>query len=401
MAGLAAVALLTTCGYWRTAGGRWLVALWLLPPLAVVPAIVSFEFTKFRVLRTAPQLRQDLGRHFVVGYSSFDEVAQLAAKGLIGGVYVTGSNVAGKDPLQIRAEIAVLQERRRDAGWPPLIVATDQEGGAVSHLSPPLMRLPPLSALAELPPDIRAKLAEELGRAQGRELASIGVTVNFAPVLDLKPPVRRTRLDLNTRIGDRAISGDPAVVSDVALGFVRGLEAAGVDATIKHFPGLGRVASDTHIVSAALDTPLDELEASDWRPFRDVLAGTKAQLMVGHVNLTAVDPDRPASHSKAVIDGIIRKRWNYDGVIITDDLDMGAVFTHVCTAVVEALNAGADLLLVAYDGAQFYRMFACASAARNKLDPEMLAKSAARLDRLLPKAPPATSERAGAQPAGG
>jgi beta-N-acetylhexosaminidase len=236
VAGLAAVALLTTCGYWR--GGRWLVVLWLLPPLAILPAIASFEFTKYRVLQTSSQLRRELGGHFVVGYSSFDDVAQLAAKGLIGGVYVTGSNVAGKDRLQIRAEIAALQARRRDAGWPPLIVATDQEGGAVSHLSPPLRRLPLLSTLAELPPGLRAEKAEELGRAQGRELASIGVTLDFAPVLDLKPRVRSSRLDINTRIAERAISSDPAVVSEIGRAFVRGMEAAGVGATVKHFPGL-------------------------------------------------------------------------------------------------------------------------------------------------------------------
>ena len=139
--------------------------------------------------------------------------------------------------------------------------------------------------------------------------------------------------------------------------------ASGVGATVKHFPGLGRVRDDTHHFNADLDTPLDELEASDWRPFRDVLAGSRAQLMVGHVTLTAADPDRPASHSKRVIDGIIRQKWNYQGVVITDDLVMGAIYQkNVCTAVVEALNAGVDLLLVAYDGAQFYRVFACASA---------------------------------------
>ena len=107
--------------------------------------------------------------------------------------------------------------------------------------------------------------------------------------------------------------------------------------------------------------------------------------MIGHVNLTKVDPDRPASHSKAVIDGIIRKKWNYQGIIITDDLVMGAVYTHLCTAVVEALNAGADLLLVAYDGSQFYRAFDCASDAlkRRELDIAALHDSEVRLDRAF------------------
>ena len=163
---------------------------------------------------------------------------------------------------------------------------------------------------------------------------------------------------------------------------------------------------DTHLVSADLDTPVDELEASDWRPFKDVLANSKAELMIGHVRLTAVDPGRPASHSKAVIDGIIRKQWNYQGVVMTDDLVMGAIYQrNVCTAVVEALNAGVDLLLVAYDGAQFYRIFACATeaSAQNKLDSEMLRDSDARLQKAIPKLPsPVTSpEPAAAPPVGG
>lgn len=117
--------------------------------------------------------------------------------------------------------------------------------------------------------------------------------------------------------------------------------------------------------------------------------------MVGHVRLTAADPDRAASHSKKVIDGIIRKQWNYDGVIITDDLVMGAIYQNdICTAVVEALNAGVDLLLVAYDGAQFYRVFACAVAGQVGLDPAMLDASDIRLNRLLARDGKQVSSRA-------
>ena len=166
-----------------------------------------------------------------------------------------------------------------------------------------------------------------------------------------------------------------------------GLEASGVGAAVKHFPGLGRVRADTHHFSAELDTPVDELEASDWIPFRKVLSGSKAQLMVGHVTLTSVDPDRPASHSKRVVDGIIRKKWNYQGVVITDDLVMGAIYQrNVCTAVVEALNAGVDLLLVAFDGAQFYRIFGCAMTAsvEGRLDAAMLGESDMRLKAAFP-----------------
>jgi len=405
-ASIAVMAALSKLGFWKRAGlaGRWLVLLWCLPPLSMLSARASFEITRHRVIRTDAMLAESLGRHFVVGYSSFDEVARLAERGLIAGIYVSKGNVAKREPQVIKAEIAALQERRRRAGLPPLIVAADQEGGVVSHLSPPLTRLPSLASLAELSPEARVKKAEEFGRTHGRELSSLGVTLDFAPVLDLKPKARRTRFDLNTMISERAISEDPAVVSSIALSYVHGLESTGVGATVKHFPGLGRVGSDTHLVSADLDTPIEELEASDWRPFKDVLKASRAQLMIGHVRLTAIDPARPASHSKAVIDGIIRKAWNYQGVIITDDLVMGAVYgRNICAVVVEALNAGVDLLLVAFDSQQFYRIFACASdaAAQNRLDLEMLRNSDARLAQNFPKvSPPPISTPADARPTG-
>jgi beta-N-acetylhexosaminidase len=405
IASLVVVAALVWRGGWRHGWARRsLIVLWCLPSSSMLGAEISFLVRKHAVLATEPALARTLGQHFVVGYTSFDEVALLAEKGLIGGVYVTKHNVAGRPIDAVNAELSALQDRRHAAGLPPLMVAADQEGGVVSHLSPMLSAMPALSTLAELPHVERVRKAEELGRAQGREMAALGVNTNFAPVLDLRPETKQAGFDLNTLIERRAISGDPAVVADVALAYVHGLEASGVSATVKHFPGLGRVRSDTHLFSADLGTPRDVLEASDWRPFREVLAGSHARLMIGHVSLSAIDPGRPASHSKRIIDGIIRGQWHYDGVIITDDFVMGAIYGHgVCTAVVEALNAGADLLLVAFDGAQFYRIFACATdaAALGTLDSAALRASEARLQRNVP---PGSREpislNAAAQPAG-
>jgi beta-N-acetylhexosaminidase len=388
IAGFAIVFFLIKRGHWRASNaGRLLILLWCLPLPSMLYAHAAFEICKRNVLHTDVAPAHMLGQHFVVGYTSFDEVAPLAEKGLIAGVYVARHNIAGRTAQALKSEIAALQDRRRVAGLPPLMVAADQEGGIVSHLSPPLTELPALATLAGLPPDIRAEKAEEFGRVHGQELAQIGVNQNFAPVLDLRPAAARNRFDFNTLTGQRAISDDPATVAEVALAYVRGLEASGVRATVKHFPGLGRVRADTHHFSADLDTPPAELEASDWRPFKEVLAGSSAQLMIGHVTVTAIDPDRPASHSKRVVDGIIRQQWNYRGVIITDDLVMGAIYNHnVCTAVVEALNASVDLLLVAFDGSQFYRLFKCASDAldRQGLDMAMLHDSEVRLKQGFP-----------------
>jgi beta-N-acetylhexosaminidase len=216
----------------------------------------------------------------------------------------------------------------------------------------------------------------------GRELADLGVTLNFAPVVDLLRFRGRNPFDFNSLINRRAISDDPVIVAEIATAYVRGLETSGVAATVKHFPGMGRVQTDTHHFRANLDTSLPELEASDWIPFRQTLARSNAYLMVGHVAVTAIDSARPASHSKRVINDLVRTKWNYQGLIVTDDLVMGAVYQHgVCTAVVEALNAGVDLLLVAYDGTQYYRAFDCALSAfsRGALDASMLQKSHLRL----------------------
>jgi beta-N-acetylhexosaminidase len=389
------VALQVRRGAWARGGwsGRRLLLLWVLPPLAMLCAETSFEIRKGHVLNTDAATARLLGRHFVVGYTSFDEVSRLADKGLIAGVYITKHNVtaAGGTADAVRAEVAALQARRRTAGLQPLTVAADQEGGIVSHLAPPLTSLPALSTLAELPREVRVRKAFEFGQTHGRELLSLGVNQNFAPVLDLKPDTGRNPLDFHTLTGQRAISTDAAVVGEIALAYVRGLEASGVVATVKHFPGLGRLSTDTHNFRADLDVPPEVLDASDWRPFRDVLAGSRAQLMIGHVNLTAIDPDRAASHSRRVVDGLIRKQWNYQGVIITDDLVMGAIYEHgVCKAVVEALNAGVDLLLVAYDGAQFYRIFACAAdaAAAGELDLGTLHDSEMRLEAQRRSIPP-------------
>lgn len=392
LACVVAIALLVIGGALRRNGiaGKFLVLMWCLPPLAMLSAEVVFQSRKQTVLRADGQDARELGRHFIVGYSSFDDVAPLAAKGLIGGIYVTRHNIRGKAADALKSEIADLQAMRRRAGLRPLIVAADQEGGIVSHLSPQLTSLPALSSLAKLPPDKRVTTAEGFGQIHGHELAALGITLNFAPVVDLLRTEPRNRLDFNSLISRRAISEDPEIVAEIATAYARGLESAGVGATVKHFPGLGRVREDTHHFRASLDTAVSDLNTSDWFPFRKALAQSNASLMVGHVAVTAIDAERAASHSKRVVNDLIRDQWGYQGIIITDDLVMGAVYQNgICTVVVEALNAGVDLLLVAFDGLQFYRIYDCAltASAQGRLSKAMLEKSAARLDVRGWKAP--------------
>ena len=371
----------------RRDGRAILLVLWCTIPLAQAVVSIRFLDREIGILNTPPARAVRFGQHFVVGYRHVDEIEILAERGLIGGIFVTRRNVAGRGAAALRDEIAHLQAIRLAAGLPPLIVAADQEGGIVTHLSPPLSAWPSLADLAGLPPEQRREQAMAEGAGMGRELAALGVTVDFAPVVDLRPERPHNRFDFNTLIGQRAIASDPAVVTDIALAFGQGLAMAGVRGTIKNFPGLGRVTSDTHHFRAILTADATALDASDWRPFRTILAQSDPLLMVGHVVVGSIDAAHPASQSKAAIDGLLRRQWGFDGVIVTDDLVMTSVFKHgICAGVADSLNAGVDLLLVAYDGRQFYRLMACvlAAEARQEIDPAMLAASERRLRRVLP-----------------
>jgi beta-N-acetylhexosaminidase len=362
-------------------GNRALLALWCAVPLSLGVVKVSALLTADKVLSAPDDLARAYGRHFIVGYWRVEEVEPLVSKGLVGGIFVTRHNIS-RGAESLRAEIAHLQELRRKAGLPPLIVTTDQEGGLVSHLSPPLAARPPLAELATLAAPERKRKAQAQGEALGAELAALGVSLDFAPVVDLHSDIDGGRLDFNSFIQQRAISSDPTVVTEIATAFAHGLEAQGVQATLKHFPGLGRVPEDTHHFRAHLKVTPEELAGADWRPFRDSLAGSNSALMVGHVVVDALDPERPASQSKAVVDGLLRGKWRFDGLIVTDDLNMGAVFRHgLCSGVVASLNAGVDLLLISYDGRQYYPIMRCVleADAQGAIDQAALERSAQRL----------------------
>lgn len=345
-----------------------------------------FHWQKYRVLSSIDADARRIGEHLIVGYSDPVAMKMLVEKGLVGGIFISAHNVAGRSPASIRAEISALQNLRQAAGLPPLIVTTDQEGGIVSRMSPPLSRLPSLADVtaSATQQDIEM-LAFAYGEKQGRELAGLGINVNFAPLADLSSPAHGQRFDFRSLINRRAIDTDPARVSPAVIGYAHGLESSGVRATLKHFPGLGRVTADTHIFPATLATSARDLEASDWIPFREGLRATQSLLMVGHATLSAVDAKRPASRSAKVIGGIVRERWGHNGVLVTDDLTMGAIVRQgLCSAGVDAINAGIDLLLVSYDAEQYYGIFHCLRQARTRgtLNARRLDESQNRLDLL-------------------
>jgi beta-N-acetylhexosaminidase len=390
--GLVAVAALVvaTSQGWRGWSARKRIERLDLLPFAVGAAALlvaiateaRFQHARWSVLTAQPQALEQLGRHIVVGYGNPGFVRELVERRAIGGIFLTRRNVIGRDAASVAREIAEFQAIRARQGLAPLWIATDQEGGGVSRLSPPLDQQPPLSAVHRgLDGESRRRAVTAYANQQGRGLAALGVNVNFAPVIDLDFGVRNPN-DSYTRISDRAIAADPGVVADVAGWYCDALAAQGVRCTLKHFPGLGRVFEDTHHSEGVLDVPLGDLEMMDWVPFRRLLGRADSLVMVGHVRLTALDASQPVSTSRQAVAGLIRGAWRYDGLVITDDLCMGAVHSGrggIGQAGVRALNAGVDLLLVSWDGEQVYPLLAALLQSRSELDAVALRQSLTRL----------------------
>jgi beta-N-acetylhexosaminidase len=320
------------------------------------------------VAKTPAAKMPEIGRHLVIGWLGFEETRALAAKDAIAGVFLTRRDFPkGAGIREIRWTVDALQSARREAGLPPLWIATDQEGGPVAKLSPPLPAQPALGTLLRDfdGPGLSsqpARAAEIVRRVttyaeiQGQALEDAGINLNFAPVVDLRPASPPDRLDRNSRIYNRALATDPATVALAGETYVTVLAKYGVTAVLKHFPGLGRVPADTHHFSASLDAPVADLIDKDWLPFRQISQHTKAGIMLSHVRLTAIDPDHPCSGSSAAVK-LLRDRWRAEGLLVTDDFSMAPI-SHgpggIVRAAKNSMAAGVDLILLSYDPETVY-----------------------------------------------
>lgn len=248
-------------------------------------------------------------------------------------------------PEQLRALTDSLREVSGRENCPILI---DQEGGRVQRLKPPVWRAhPPMLefgdiALNDLDKSLETIRFVTLRMAQ--ELMDSGVNVNCAPVLDVLFP------DAHEIIGDRAFGEDPTLVGRLGLSVCRHYLAGGVIPVIKHIPGHGRAMSDSHKDLPVVDTPLAELKDIDFAPFRVVSAsdcGKQLWAMTAHVIYSDIDPDHPASTSKTVIQDIIRGDIGFEGILVSDDLDMEALegYGDVAARAKATLDAGVDLTL--------------------------------------------------------
>jgi beta-N-acetylhexosaminidase len=274
---------------------------------------------------------------------------ELVRAGRVGGVILFTRNlpmrteigpdrkpVTVPDPAALRGLVATLREAAPEDA--PLTVAIDQEGGRVQRLRSPWTEWPPMRRLGEL--GMPAWTAD-VATALARELVDVGVTLDFAPVVDVDSN------PANPVIGDRSFARTPEVVATHAAAFVRALQAAGVAACAKHFPGHGDTQDDSHFALPKLPHDLDRLGEIELPPFAAAIEAGVASIMTAHIVFEAIDRKRPATFSPDVL-ALLRERLAYDGVVFSDDLEMKAVAQSMPprTMPAVALEAGIDALLV-------------------------------------------------------
>jgi beta-N-acetylhexosaminidase len=310
------------------------------------------------------------------GLALDDSTRRLIAEAGINNFILFARNVA--DPAQLQKLCAALAAACAASRLAPPLIAIDQEGGSVTRLPPPWTQFPDARLLAAGPEPEQALIA--YATTCGRELRAAGINLNLAPVLDVCPAGQGYFMER------RSLGGDPTEVARLGGLVIAALQKTGVAACAKHFPGLGAAHLDPHLVLPTVARARARLLAEDLLPFQAAIRAGVAALMTSHTIYADLDPDRPATLSAPILTGILRTELGYNGLLITDDLEMGAIENEmtVAAAALQSFTAGADLLLICHDHAKVratIRLFS--EALRDgRLAPARLASAGARIARV-------------------
>ena len=285
-----------------------------------------------------------VGRLFMAGMPGTEldgDTRKLIRDHGLGGIILFARNI--ENPLQLAALCRDLSETARASHGRPLFLAVDQEGGPVARLREPFTRFPGNTAMGKDPaPEDRAR---EFARVTAKEMALVGLNMDLAPVVDVPEGTPEKHLR------GRTFSEDPRVAARLGSLVVRGLQENGIMSVAKHFPGLGKAPRDPHHHLPAIAAPEDEIATRHLPPFRACIEAGVSGIMTSHAVYPALDPGGPATLSKRILTGLLRDRLGFQGLILTDDLEMGAISGErgVPDAAADAFAAGADILLICRD----------------------------------------------------
>lgn len=293
--------------------------------------------------------RQLAGQRLMVGFAGtgLNDALKYLIDGLkVGGLVLFAINL--ESPGQIRDLCGAAQDYARGCGQAPLLIAVDQEGGTVARLKPPHF-----TAFDGNPHLRTTGDADRFARITADELQSVGLNMNLAPVLDLAVGGNQSIM------AKRAFGPHPYQTAQLGRAVIQGLQSRGIMAVAKHFPGIGRTVLDSHLDLPVLDAPLDILESADLLPFEAAIKAEVAGVMLSHILYRRIDPHWPASLSVSIARDLLQKRMGYQGLVLTDDLDMGAVKKHypIETAMARILAADIDLALICHQGPDIQKGF--------------------------------------------
>ncbi len=254
----------------------------------------------------------------------------------VGGIILFDRNMESKD--QVKSLITDINKTGKSAGLTPLFIGIDQEGGAVARMEDQLIKVPPAEELGKEPIEQAVSLAKQ----SGTELKDLGFNINFAPVADL-----------GLTYG-RSFSTNPDDVVRYASAVGKAYDEAGLWYSYKHFPGIGKTDVDLHADTSVVPVSKETLMNEDTKVFVDLIKQSKPNtyaIMVSHAMYPQIDADHPSSLSKAIITDWLRKDMGYNGVVATDDMDMGALAKHYTFGdmAVQSILAGSDILLVCHE----------------------------------------------------
>ena len=254
----------------------------------------------------------------------------------VGGIILFDRNMESKD--QVKSLITDINKTSKSAGLTPLFIGIDQEGGAVARMEDQLIKVPPAEELGKEPIEQAVSLAKQ----SGTELKDLGFNINFAPVADL-----------GLTYG-RSFSTNPDDVVRYASAVGKAYDEAGLWYSYKHFPGIGKTDVDLHADTSVVPVSKETLLNEDTKVFVDLIKQSKPNtyaIMVSHAMYPQIDADHPSSLSKAIITDWLRKDMGYNGVVVTDDMDMGALAKHYTFGdmAVQSILAGSDILLVCHE----------------------------------------------------
>ena len=270
------------------------------------------------------------------GKSLNDDAKFMLNEYRVGGIILFDRNMESKD--QVKTLITDINKAGKSAGLTPLFLGIDQEGGAVARMDDKLIKVPPAEEVGKEPVEQAAALAKEVGT----ELKDLGFNINFAPVADL-----------GLTYG-RSYSTNPDEVVRYASAVGKSYDEAGLWYSYKHFPGIGKTDVDLHADTSIVPVSKETLLSEDTKVFVDLIKQSKPNtytIMVSHATYPQIDPDHPSSLSKTIITDWLRKDMGYNGVVVTDDMDMGALAKHYTFGdmAVQSILAGSDILLVCHE----------------------------------------------------